>query len=506
MTPIELGLDTFGDVTVDARRPAAVPRPGHPRRRRPRPSWPTRSASTSSASASTTAPTSPSRRPKSCSRRSPPGPTASGSAPRSPCSAPTTRSASSSASPRSTRSRTAAPRSSSAAARSPSRSRSSAIRLERLRARCSRRSSTSSPRSAMRSHGRAGAPGRARRAPPLEGQRVYPPRRARPLRTWVGVGGSPESVVRAARYGLPLDARDHRRRPARFAPLRRPLPPGARRSSGSATLPIGVHSPGHVADDRRAGARASSGRTTEVDARPHRPRSAAGRPMSRASSSARSAAGSLYVGSPETVARKIAATVRDARRVPLRPQVQRGHAVARADAAEHRAVRPRSDPARAGAAGGGRRAGGEVSGRRGSGGLDGPALRARSRPDRRGRRRRAGAPPLARPRAARGALGLPPLLARRAPQHAGHRERRDRGGDRPRRRGHLHHPRRRRRDHAAEPRAARDRRAVRHARLALSRGASTSASAARRARTSSPPARCGGARWPPTPFPRTSSS
>ena len=66
-------------------------------------------------------------------------------------------------------------------------------------------------------------------------------------------------------------------------------------------------------------------------------------------------------------------------------------------------------------------------------------------------------------------LGLPPLLAGRAPQHAGHRQRRHRRGDRPCRRRHVDHPGRRRRDHAAEPRAAGDRRAVRHAGVALSR-------------------------------------
>lgn len=38
---------------------------------------------------------------------------------------------------------------------------------------------------------------------PLQRQRVFP-RTASGLRTWVGVGGSPSSVVRAARYGLPL--------------------------------------------------------------------------------------------------------------------------------------------------------------------------------------------------------------------------------------------------------------------------------------------------------------
>ena len=51
---------------------------------------------------------------------------------------------------------------------------------------------------------------------PLTAQRVYPPIESGRLRTWIGVGGSPESVVRAARYGFPLTHRDHRRhaRPA----------------------------------------------------------------------------------------------------------------------------------------------------------------------------------------------------------------------------------------------------------------------------------------------------
>ena len=75
----------------------------------------------------------------------------------------------------------------------------------------------------------------------------------------------------------------------------------------------------------------------------------------------------------------------------------------------------------------------------------------------------------ARSGAACRAAGLPALLAGRAPQHAGHRQRGDLGGDRPCRGRHQHHPRRRRRHHAAQPRAAGDRRAVRHAGGALSR-------------------------------------
>src|SRR5262245_35790497 len=44
--------------------------------------------------------------------------------------------------------------------------------------------------------------GRTRSA--LSNQVVYPPIEHGTLRSWVGVGGSPESVVRAARYGFPL--------------------------------------------------------------------------------------------------------------------------------------------------------------------------------------------------------------------------------------------------------------------------------------------------------------
>ncbi|MFX9257952.1 LLM class flavin-dependent oxidoreductase, partial [Acinetobacter baumannii] len=39
--------------------------------------------------------------------------------------------------------------------------------------------------------------------PPLKDQSVYPPVERGRLKTWIGVGGSPESVVRAAHYDLP---------------------------------------------------------------------------------------------------------------------------------------------------------------------------------------------------------------------------------------------------------------------------------------------------------------
>jgi probable LLM family oxidoreductase len=83
--------------------------------------------------------------------------------------------------------------------------------------------------------------------PALAKQRIYPPIETGTLMTWVGVGGSPESVARAARYELPLMLAIIGGDPRRFKPYadlyRRLLQEG-----GKPMLPIGVHSPGYVAD------------------------------------------------------------------------------------------------------------------------------------------------------------------------------------------------------------------------------------------------------------------
>jgi probable LLM family oxidoreductase len=141
---------------------------------------------------------------------------------------------------------------------------------------------------------------------PLDGVRVFPRVERPPLHTWVGVGGSPESVVRAARYGFPLTLAIIGGDPRRFAPYVE-LYHRALAQLGSAPLPVGVHSPGHIAD-------------TDAQAREElwppyqvmRNRIGAERgwpPTSRAEFEREIAEGSLYVGSPETVARKIATTV-----------------------------------------------------------------------------------------------------------------------------------------------------------------------------------------------------
>lgn len=82
--------------------------------------------------------------------------------------------------------------------------------------------------------------------PPLTNQSVYPLIEQGTLTTWIGVGGTPESVVRAAKYGLPLVLAIIGGDPMRFAPLV-DLYHRALDQFGHQVLPIAVHSPGHIA-------------------------------------------------------------------------------------------------------------------------------------------------------------------------------------------------------------------------------------------------------------------
>ncbi|HEX2207958.1 MAG TPA: LLM class flavin-dependent oxidoreductase [Longimicrobium sp.] len=143
--------------------------------------------------------------------------------------------------------------------------------------------------------------------PALDGQRVFPRTEHGALKTWIGVGGSPESVLRAARYGMPLMLAIIGGSPLRFAPYVE-LYHRALGELGTPRLPVGVHSPGHVGEtDARA-------RKEFWPAyREMRDRIGAERgwpPTSRAEFEREIESGSLYVGSPETVARKIADTAR----------------------------------------------------------------------------------------------------------------------------------------------------------------------------------------------------
>ena len=149
--------------------------------------------------------------------------------------------------------------------------------------------------------------GRSRAA--LKNQRVYPPIEEGRLRTWVGVGGSPESVVRAARYGLPLTLAIIGGHPRRFLPYVQLYKQSLERF-GHALLPIAVHSPGHVA---ATDAQAREELWPSYQAMMTRIGAERGWPPVDRSHFDREAGpeGALCVGSPETVAGKIAKTVRE---------------------------------------------------------------------------------------------------------------------------------------------------------------------------------------------------
>src|SRR5438093_4954585 len=82
--------------------------------------------------------------------------------------------------------------------------------------------------------------------PSLEDQDVVPHTESGPFPVWIGVGGNPESVVRAARYGFSLMLAIIGGPPARFAPFSQLFHEALKRF-GQPPRPVGVHSPGHVA-------------------------------------------------------------------------------------------------------------------------------------------------------------------------------------------------------------------------------------------------------------------
>jgi probable LLM family oxidoreductase len=143
--------------------------------------------------------------------------------------------------------------------------------------------------------------------PSLKDQHVYPPIEDGALETWIGVGGSPESVVRAAQYDFPLALAIIGGDPKRFKPyvelyhrafaqLKRPV------------KDIAVHSPGHVAEtDAQARTeyfRGYKAMHDKIGGERGWP------PITQAQFEQEVEHGSLYVGAPDTVARKIAATAK----------------------------------------------------------------------------------------------------------------------------------------------------------------------------------------------------
>jgi probable LLM family oxidoreductase len=140
---------------------------------------------------------------------------------------------------------------------------------------------------------------------PLKNQPVYPRPLQDPIPIWLGVGGTPESFVRAGSLGLPLmvaiiGGETHRFRP--LVDLYREA--GKRAGYSPEQLKVGIHSLGYVADttekaieDFYPGYAASM---TQVGKERGWP------PMTRGRFEAqRGATGALLVGSAEEVAEKI---------------------------------------------------------------------------------------------------------------------------------------------------------------------------------------------------------
>src|SRR6059036_4351636 len=81
--------------------------------------------------------------------------------------------------------------------------------------------------------------------PPLTGQGVYPRPVQTPLPIWLGVGGTPQSFVRAGMLGLPLMVAIIGGEPRRFRPLIDLYREAGRRAGHPAErLIVGVHCPG----------------------------------------------------------------------------------------------------------------------------------------------------------------------------------------------------------------------------------------------------------------------
>jgi probable LLM family oxidoreductase len=143
--------------------------------------------------------------------------------------------------------------------------------------------------------------------PFLADRRVFPPVETAPLRAWLAVGSTPESVLRAVRQDLPMMLAVIGGEASRFRPLV-DLYHRAFQKLGKQPREIGVHSTGYV-----AGTDEQAREAFWASYQPMRDRIGAERgwqPIGRSQFIREVEQGSLYVGAPETVARKIAATLR----------------------------------------------------------------------------------------------------------------------------------------------------------------------------------------------------
>lgn len=143
--------------------------------------------------------------------------------------------------------------------------------------------------------------------PSLHDADVFPKTESGKLDTMIGVGGSPESVIRAAAYGFPLMLAIIGGSPDRFRAYAE-LYRRASEEAGTPVHPIGMHSPGFIADTDEEAIETAFPLFKEQMDRVGKTRGWT--PMTKEHFMSEVAYGSMYVGSPETVARKIARAIR----------------------------------------------------------------------------------------------------------------------------------------------------------------------------------------------------
>lgn len=144
-----------------------------------------------------------------------------------------------------------------------------------------------------------------RHTPAIEGLGVYPRPVQDGLPVWIAVGGTPESIIRAGEYGLPLALAIIGGLPERFVSLTS-LYRQTCRASGHDTdkLKLAINSHGYISDDSQKAADEFYGPYALLMGRIGRERGWP--PMNRQQYEAmREPEGSLLVGSPQQVADKI---------------------------------------------------------------------------------------------------------------------------------------------------------------------------------------------------------
>lgn len=142
---------------------------------------------------------------------------------------------------------------------------------------------------------------------PLTDADVYPKTASGKLDVAIGVGGSPESVIRTARYGFQLVLAIIGGSPERFAPYVE-LYRQAVKDLDKPALPVGMHSPGFIAETDEEARRIAWPAFKKLWDAVGKTRGWP--PYSREQFMFEIEHGSLYVGSPETVAQKMAKAIK----------------------------------------------------------------------------------------------------------------------------------------------------------------------------------------------------